>query len=112
MTVFKVIEKGITVGILPGPPTIWQQDDDDFMNKYNKNEKPETVMPDKLFIIRTEKMRPYKRLDHKFQTLFDKAILKQQAHRELELMNFAKTTRMVIQLSNEVQVVKDVIDAV
>ena len=47
------------------------------MNKYNKKETPEVVMPDKLFIIRTEKMRPYKRLDRKFQTLFDAAIREQ-----------------------------------
>jgi len=66
------------------------------MNKYNKKENAAIVMPDKLFVIQKEKMRPYKRLDHKFQTLFDNAIRKQQEHRKLELVNFAKTTRMVI----------------
>ena len=75
MAVFKVVEKGITTEILPGPAaTAKPQNDGDFMNKYNRKESMEVALPDKLFVIRTEKMRPYKRLDLKFQTLFNNAV--------------------------------------
>jgi hypothetical protein len=69
MSVYKVVEKGITTEMLPGPAPSSKpkKEEGDFMAKYNAKEGgTELTLPDKVFVIRTEKMRPYKRLDYKF----------------------------------------------
>ena len=52
--------------------------------------------PDKVFMIKKEKEKPYKKLDFKFTQLYNKAFKEYKTSRRNMIKNFKKTTKLVL----------------
>ena len=46
------------------------------------------MMPDKMYLIRRDALRPYKRLNKKFEELFDMSYGEFKKFKDLEISNF------------------------
>lgn len=66
-------------------------------------------MPDKIFIVKTEQMRPYQRLDRKYGELFDTAVGQFVDFKATQLENLSKAAQMTLQLTSELRLVKGVV---
>jgi len=59
-----------------------------------------------------DKLRPYQRLDRKYQKLLLKYRTELEKFKEHDVDSFAKTTKMVMELGKELTLVKTVIEAI
>jgi len=69
----------------------------------------EREMPEHFFVFARDGLRPYQRLDKKFQALFDAAYVDFKRFKQNEIRNFSRTTEVCLQLSQDIDVVKSVI---
>ena len=114
---FGVKEKGSVQEFMVAQAAVAKKQGEHFTEKYKEGGGGDVVqsgssiqVPEKIFVCQVEKMRPYHRMDQKYHKMFAKALDDIEKFKNQELKNFSKTTRMVIQLSNELKVVKDVLD--
>jgi len=64
----------------------------DLKDKAAAQEIEKIIMPDKMFVLSRERLRPYQRLDKKFQGLFDCAYQELKKFKDAEIINFGRTT--------------------
>jgi len=66
--------------------------------------------PDKLFLIKSDKKKPYVRLEEKMAKCFDKFMMEYKDFKKLNYKNFEKTTKMLYAMGQEFSLVKTVFD--
>ena len=66
-------------------------------------------MPEHFFVFARDGLRPYQRLDKKFQALFNSAYVDFKKLKQNEIRNFSKTTELCLQITQDIDVVKSVI---
>ena len=71
-----------------------------------KAEKPPVVMPEKIFVIKREQQKAFKRLNDRFTKLFMNAYSDFRKFKESEIANFARTTQMTLQVSADGDIIK------
>ena len=67
-------------------------------------------MPRNIFVVTTDKKKPYQRLDAKYMSLFDQYMQEFLAFKAQELQNFEKSAAMVLAVGAELGVVKTVVE--
>jgi len=65
-----------------------------------------------MFVFARENLRPYKRIERRFATLFETAYKDFKRFKQYEVSNFSRTTEMCMQLSQDIEVVKHVLETV
>ena len=66
--------------------------------------------PDKLFLIKSDKKKPYIRLEEKMSKCFDKFMMEYKEFKKLNYKNFEKTTKMLYAMGQDFSLVKTVFD--
>ena len=66
--------------------------------------------PDKLYVIKSDKKKPYVRLEEKIAKCFDKFMNEYRDFKKLNYKNFEKTTKMLYAMGQEFSLVKTVFD--
>ena len=66
--------------------------------------------PDKLFLIKSDKKKPYVRIENKMKKVFDKFMAEYTVFKDLNFKNFEKTTKMVLAMGQEMSIVKNVFE--
>ena len=67
-------------------------------------------IPEKLFVIKRDKDRPYKRLDKKYQMIANSFLAKYEENSQRDYANFNKMVKMVMQVTNEIDIIKGVVE--
>jgi len=65
--------------------------------------------PGKIFLLRTQQLRPYQRLDRKYGELFAAALADFTRFKALQLENFSKSAQMTLQQTTEIGQIKNVV---
>ena len=65
-----------------------------------------------MFVFARENLRPYKRIERRFDMLFEAAYKDFRRFKQYEVSNFSKTTEMCMQLSQDIEIVKHVVGTV
>ena len=66
--------------------------------------------PDKLYLIKSDKKKPYVRLEEKMAKCFNKFMGEYREFKKLNYKNFEKTTKMLYAMGQEFSLVKTVFD--
>jgi hypothetical protein len=110
----RIMEKGLLDDLHVAPAQVTE---DSQLNKKKDKEKKKVdlapkVFPSQVAMFHIDKLRPYQRLDRKYQTLLLKYRTELEKFKEQDVNNFSKTTKMVMELGNELTLVKSVIEAI
>ena len=65
-----------------------------------------------MFVFARENLRPYKRVERRFENLFETAYKDFRRFKQYEVSNFSRTTEMCMQLSQDIEIVKHVLETV
>ena len=112
----RITEKGLLDDLNVAPAQVAADDHgdkkkDDKSAKRKADSQPK-VFPSQVAMFHIDKLRPYQRLDRKYHALLLKYRTELEKFKEHDVNNFAKTTKMVMELGNELTLVKSVIEAI
>ena len=108
---YKVLERGAVDDFCLSSPAGATFDEAAAKKRVAEIERPKAFPPSsKVAVFPLLRFRPYHRLDLKYQKLFGQAVAEHTKAKEEARLNFTKTTRMVLELSTELSLIKQVIE--
>ena len=110
----RITEKGLLDDLHVAPTQVpaGDQDDKEKAKAKKKADAQPKVFPSQVAMFHIDKLRPYQRLDRKYHARLLKYQAELEALKEHDVNSFAKTTKMVMELGNELTLVKSVIAAI
>lgn len=107
----KVLKKGAVDDFCLSSPAEVMSSEAATRKRLTESERPKTFPPSsKVAVFPLLRFRPYHRLDLKYEKLFGQAVAEHTKAKEEARLNFTTTTKMVLELSTELSLIKQVIE--